>query len=60
MRDGKNAILGIGRDRVRGLYPIIEGPTKTIQMPEMAIKRIKCYEPITKITQKLQNKYSTT
>ena len=29
------------RDKARGLYPVMEGPTKTIQMPEMVIKWIK-------------------
>ena len=38
---GKDTILGTGSDKTGGLYPIIEGPTKTIQMPEMAINRIK-------------------
>ena len=38
---GKDSLRGTGREKVEGLYPIIEGPTKTIQMPEMAIKGIK-------------------
>ena len=38
---GKDTIPRIGRDKVGGLYPIIEGPTKTIQMLEMVIKGIK-------------------
>ena len=40
-RDGKDTIPGTGRYKAGGLYPVIEGPTKTIQMPEMAIKGIK-------------------
>ena len=37
---------GIGGDKARGLYPVIEGPTKTIQMLEMAIKGIKALTDI--------------
>ena len=41
VRAGKDTIPGTGREKDGELYPIIEGPTKTIQMPEMAIKGIK-------------------
>ena len=38
---GKETTPGIGREKAGGLYPIFEGPTKIIQMPEVAIKGIK-------------------
>ena len=41
MWTGKDSIPGTGRDKTGGLHAVIEGPTKTIQMPEMAIKGIK-------------------
>ena len=38
---GKDTTLGTRRDKVEGLYPVMEGPTKTFQMLEMALKGIK-------------------
>ena len=37
----KDSTPNTGSDRVRGLYLVIEGPTKNIQILEMAIKGIK-------------------
>ena len=38
---GRETYPGTGRDKARGLYHVFEGPTKIIQMPEMAILGIK-------------------
>ena len=38
---GRDTTPGVGREKAGGLYPVFEGPTKTIQMLEMAIIGIK-------------------
>ena len=39
--DSRETPLGAGQEKARGIYPVFEGPTKIIQMPEMAIIGIK-------------------